>query len=91
MACDYDDLKLLIMLCVKLYGTQNAVAEVHNLFQDYLISEEQEAELYNLADPNNEVDNPAELWYSGEYGCTMVWNFANGSKSFVQSIKEMLR
>lgn len=91
MACEYGDLKLMMMLCAKLYGIQNAVAEVYNLLQDNLINKEQEKELYSLVDPYDEAEYPSELWYSGNYGCTMVWNFANGSKSFVQALKEMMR
>ena len=56
------------------YDVKDLVAEVHNLFQEYLISPEQEDELYKLVDPEDKVANPAELWYD-DHGCLPIWNF----------------
>lgn len=56
------------------YSIKDLVAEVHNLFQDYRISPEQEEDLYNIVDPENKEDSPAELWYNG-YGCSEIWDF----------------
>ena len=50
------------------------VAEVHNLYQEYLISEDQETELYNLVDPEEKENDPADYWYGG-YGCLEIWNY----------------
>lgn len=61
------------------WSIKDLVAEVYNLFQDYLISGHQEMELYNLVDPQNEEWNPAELWYSEkQYGCYEMYDFADG-------------
>lgn len=57
------------------YSIRDMVAEVYNLYQDYMISEAQELELYNLVDPEDQVDSPAELWYN-DYGCVNLWQFA---------------
>lgn len=56
---------------------KDLVAEVYNLFQDYLISEEQEEELYAIADPEEKYNSPAEYWYK-DYGCLPIWECANG-------------
>ena len=60
----------------KTYSVKDLVAEVHNLFQDYIINHRQEEELYNIVDPLDEEDSPAELWYSDNYGCVELYNFA---------------
>lgn len=54
------------------YYRRDLQAEVHNLWQEYLISEEQELKLYILVDA--ESDSPAEDWYNG-YGCVELWEF----------------
>lgn len=56
------------------YSIKDLVAEVYNLYQDYLINEAQEEKLYRMVDPEEEENNPAELWYNG-YGCTPLWSF----------------
>ena len=58
------------------YSVKDLVAEIHNLYQDYLINEKQEEELYNIADPDEVENNPAELWYSDNYGCAVLYDFA---------------
>lgn len=52
-------------LCKKLkenYSIPYLVGCVYDLFQDYLISEEQEEELYNLVDPEELYNSPSEYW-----------------------------
>jgi hypothetical protein len=71
----YDKLKAYIIAIKDSYSIEDLVAEVHNLYQDYMISEAQELELYNLVDPEDQVDSPAELWYN-DYGCVNLWQFA---------------
>ena len=56
------------------YSIRDMVAEVHNLYQEYLISEDQETELYNLVDPEEKENDPADYWYGG-YGCLEIWNY----------------
>ncbi len=57
------------------YSVKDLVAEVHNLYQDYLINEKQEEVLYNLVDPDEIEHSPAELWYDN-YGCAELYNLA---------------
>lgn len=61
------------------YNIVDLVAEVHNLYQEYLISEEQEEELYELADPTGRFNEPASYWYA-EHGCVELWKIANGEE-----------
>lgn len=39
------------------------VVIVYDLWQNYIIGEYDEAELYQWVDPEDEIDNPAELWF----------------------------
>lgn len=71
----YNKLKAYIIAIKSSYSIENLVAEIHNLYQEYIISEAQELELYNLVDPEDQVDSPAELWYK-DYGCVNLWQFA---------------
>lgn len=68
----YEKLKKIIPDMVKKYGIKNVVAEIHNLYQEYIINEEQEEELYILADPNGLYNSPAEYWF-GDCGCVDIW------------------
>lgn len=54
------------------YSRQDLQAEVHNLWQEYIISEEQELKLYILIDADE--DSPAEDWDAG-HGCVELWEF----------------
>ena len=56
------------------YDTKDLVAEVYNLYQEYLISESQEDKLYKLVDPEDKENNPAELWFDN-HGCLPIWNY----------------
>ena len=71
----FERLKKFISSIIGKYDIKDMVAEVHNLYQEYLISEKQEGELYKLVDPKDEVDNPAELWYE-DYCCLPIWDYA---------------
>ena len=70
----FEKVKQFITTLVGRWSIKDLVAEVHNLYQDYLISEEQESELYKLVDPNDDENNPAELWFD-DYGCLELWNY----------------
>lgn len=56
------------------YSIKDLVAEVYNLYQDYLVNEDQETELYSLVDPEDKENSPAELWYDG-YGCVEMYDY----------------
>lgn len=47
--------------------TRGLLAGIYGLFQDYSISEEQEAELYGIVDPGELYNSPAEYWRDGMY------------------------
>ena len=70
----FEALKRFIPSLIGKWSVKNLVAEVHNLYQDYLINEEQEDELYKLVDPEDKEDSPAELWFN-DYGCAELWDF----------------
>lgn len=70
----FEKLKEFIIGLLGKYDVKDLVAEVHNLFQEYLISESQEEELYKLVDPDDKENSPAELWYA-EHGCLPIWNY----------------
>lgn len=59
----------------KKHGIKNLVAEIYNLYQEYLISEEQEEFLYDIVDPKDKESCPADLWFDG-YGCAELYDFA---------------
>lgn len=61
---------------MKEYSIKDMVAEVYNLYQDYLINEKQEEELYRIVDPEDIENSPSELWYSDNYGCAPLYDFA---------------
>ena len=54
---------------------KDLVAEIYNLYQEYLLSEEQEEFLYNIVDPKEKESCPADLWFDG-YGCAELYDFA---------------
>ena len=35
---------------------------IHGLYQNYLISEKQESELYQIVDPQDEYNEPSDYW-----------------------------
>jgi hypothetical protein len=70
----FEVLKRFIPKLIGKWSVKNLVAEVYNLYQDYLINEEQEDELYKLVDPEDKEDSPAELWFN-DYGCAELWDF----------------
>lgn len=57
------------------WSIKDMVAEVHNLWQEYLITDEQETELYAIANPFEEYNEPAEYWFA-DYGCLPIWEAA---------------
>ncbi len=82
---NYQNLKKLVVLAVKRFGVENTVAEIYNIFNDYLIEAEQEEELYNLADPDDSVSCPADLWFSG-FGVVPLYDYAQGIINFDKAI-----
>ena len=57
------------------FEAKGLLAEIYCLFQEDIISEDQEEELYNLVDPDNKYHAPADYWYSGDYSDVTVWQF----------------
>ena len=57
------------------HSIKNLIAEIYNLFQESMISEDEESYLYSLIDPDEKINNPAELWFDG-YGCSELYDFA---------------
>lgn len=37
---------------------------IYGLYQDYVISEEQESELYQFVDPQDEYNEPSDYWWA---------------------------
>lgn len=70
----FENLKRKILELRKKYSIKDLVAEVYNIFQDYLISEEQECELYSIVDPEEKENSPAELWFK-DYGCAELYDY----------------
>lgn len=44
------------------------VAYIYDLYEEYLISDEQESILYKLADPDEEYNTPSEYWNNLDIG-----------------------
>ena len=70
----YKGFKEFIKALTRKWDAKDLVAEIYNLFQDYVISEDQEEELYNLVDPEDEENSPGELWFSG-HGCSEMYDY----------------
>lgn len=47
------------MMYNKKYSTKDILACIYELYQEYIISDAQEKELYNLIDPENEFNEPS--------------------------------
>ena len=72
-AKQYSILKAKVIECKeKGFGIKDMLAEIHNLFQEYMISPTQEEELYQIADPDDLYNSPSEYWYD-DYGCLPIW------------------
>lgn len=54
---------------------KNLLAEIYNLYQEYLISPNQEKELYDIVDPEEKYNSPADYWYE-DFGDSEVFAFA---------------
>lgn len=70
----FDKLKQKTLELKRKYSIKDLVAEIYNIFQDYLISEKQEEELYSIVDPEEKENSPAELWFK-DYGCAELYDF----------------
>ena len=44
-------------------SVEQKVIWIHDLYQNYTISEKEEEELYSYVDPDDKIDCPADLWY----------------------------
>lgn len=55
--------------------TKGLLAEIFNMWNVYCISGEQEEELYNLVDPGEKYNSPADYWFEGNYSDVTVWQF----------------
>lgn len=73
----YEELKRLTMGLLNTWSTKDIVAEIYNLFQDNLITADQENELYKIADSEEKENSPADLWFNG-HGCLDLWLFCQG-------------
>lgn len=58
------------------WNVKGILAEIYHIYQDYLISEEQESELYSIADPEEKYNSPSEYWWD-DYGCLPIWECTN--------------
>ena len=51
------------------------LSEIFNMWNMYCISGDQEEELYNLVDPEEKYNSPADYWFEGNYSDVTVWQF----------------
>ena len=55
--------KKLYQMIVSKYPLKDILACIYDLFQEYLISEEQETELYTIADPKETFNDVADYYF----------------------------
>lgn len=48
------------------YSVKQKVIWIHDLYQEYEITEKEEDELYAYVDPDDTIQNPAELWFDDD-------------------------
>ena len=60
----------------KKFHEKDMIAEIYNLYQDYLISEEQETELYKTIDPEEKYNDVSVYWYDEDRGCLPLYECA---------------
>lgn len=72
----FEGLKKLILKCKENWYEKDILAEIYNLWQEHMITEAQETELYEIADPEEKFNNPAEYWFDDK-GCLPIWQYAN--------------
>ncbi len=58
----FHEVRAMIQLMQYKYDTKTILACIYDLYQEYLISDSQEAELYELADPDDEYNEPSKYW-----------------------------
>lgn len=58
------------------YTPTQLCVEIYNLFQEYLVDEHEEEELYYLVDPYDDVDSPGDKWYRDEPGVPELYEYA---------------
>ncbi len=49
------------------WATDKLVACVYDLYQEYIISEDQESELYDLVDPEEKFNDCHNYWHEMDY------------------------
>ena len=72
----FKELKQFVKALTVTYSIKDLVAEIYNLFQDYLINQNQEEELYSIVDPDNTENCPGDLWFTDQYGCFELYDYA---------------
>ncbi len=82
------NLKQLVKRAAINIGIKDTVAEIYNLFQDGLITEKQESELYKIADPKETENAPGELWFAN-YGFAPLYDYADGKISAIDALGTM--
>lgn len=87
---NYDDLKVFVQVVAKVDSVENAVAEIYRLQKENLISEKEEEELYQLADPEEIVEIPAKEYDNGS-GNVALYNLANGTATLVDAMRELVK
>lgn len=71
----FEKLKSFIKQLMDKWSIEDLLAEVYNLYQENIIGQRQEEELYRIIDPNNKSDKgSAELWYDS-HGCVELWEY----------------
>ena len=64
----YKAIKFMLMdLKVKGWDISRLVACIYDLWMDYILSDEQEAELYRIADPLEKYNSCYDYWYNMDY------------------------
>ena len=48
------------------YSIEKKVICIYDLYQSYIIDEDVETELYAYVDPDDTIQNPAELWFNDD-------------------------
>ena len=86
----YNNLKQLVYRASVNIGIKDTVAEIYNLFQEGLITEEQESELYKIADPEEKEASPGLLWFAN-YGFAPLYDYVNGVIRWEEALGTMRR
>lgn len=70
------ELKRVVNKCLESrWNKKDILAEIYNLYQEYLISIEQEKELFDLVDPEENFEDVADYWFDEQRSCFPIWDF----------------